>query len=307
MKAVFCETYGSPEVLSVRDVPRPVPKPGEMLVKIHAAAVNSGDVRSRALDVNEPMKTLIRLMLGFKRPRNPILGTVFAGTVMEAVPPAAGFAPGEKVFGATEGFRFGCHAEYVTLKADGAVAFMPHNAGFDEAAALVFGGTTALFFLDKAGLKPGQRLLVYGASGAVGTMAVQIGKILGAHVTAAASAKNEGLVTGLGADAFVDYTATDAEKRYGRHDVVLDAVGKLRKGKALLKPGGAYLTVGGMTIARETREQLLRLKEWREKGLLRAVIDKTYPLEEAADAHRYAQTGRKRGSLVLNVSAGEGV
>lgn len=303
MQAVVCPRYGGPQVLEVKEIARPVMKDSDVLVRVHATAVNSGDARSRALAVSGVMRLMMRLALGWKGPRRPVLGTVYAGVVEAVGSKAMGFKPGDEVWGCTPGMAFGAHAEYVAVPAASAIAQKPEGTTFEQAAALLFGGTTALFFLDRAKARSGQSVLVYGASGAVGTMAVQIARNLGQNVTAVASGPNEQLVRGLGAQAFLDYTGPGFALPQGQYDIVFDAVGKLDKGLAApaLKPGGAYITVGGTTVAKETKEQLAQLAQWVREGRLTAVIDGTWPLPQAAQAHAHVDTGRKRGSAVLRV------
>lgn len=298
MLAAVTGRYGGPEVIAVKEVEKPVPRPGELLVRVRAAAVNSGDVRSRSLNAPPGMKLMIRLVMGWDGPRRPILGTVFAGEVEEA---AGGFAIGDRVYGSTPGMRFGCHAQYLTVPSDGAVAAMPRGAAFDEAVSLLFGGNTALYFLKKAAPRAGQRLLVYGASGAVGTSAVQIGKALGLEVTGVASAANEALVRSLGADGFIDYRTQDYAADGAAYDIVLDAVGKTDKKAAAraLKPQGRFLTVASLDVAKDTREQIDQLSAWYEQGQLKPVIDRTYPLQDAVQAHAYVDQGHKRGNVIL--------
>lgn len=303
MKAVICTRYGGPDVLKITDVKKPLPKTGELLVRVMASAVNTADTRTRGLDVAGPMKLAMRLMLGWKSPRQPILGTVFAGIVEEANTDQ--FRKGDRVYGCTSGVSYGCHAELVAVKTDGAVASTPESATFEEAASLLFGGTTALYFLDKVNPESGQKLLVYGASGAVGTAAVQIGSALGLKVTGAASGANEELVRGLGASDFIDYRNDDFTKKGIRYDIIFDAVGKTSKSKAkpALKPGGSFITVGGASVAKETKAQLERISAWFEQGNLKAVIDRVYDLESAAEAHAYVAKGHKKGNVILKIQS----
>lgn len=303
MKAVICTRYGGPEVLQIADIMKPVPKTGELLVRVMASAVNTADTRTRGLDVAGPMKIAMRLMLGWKSPRQPILGTVFSGTVEETNTDQ--FKKGDRVYGCTSGVSYGCHAEFVAVKADGVVAPMPENASFEEAASLLFGGTTALSFLDKVNPEAGQKLLIYGASGAVGTAAVQIGSALGLKVTGAASGANEELVRGLGASDFIDYRKEDYSAKELSYDIIFDAVGKTSKAKSklALKPGGSFITVGGASVAKETKAQLERIRTWFEQGKLKAVIDRVYDLESAGEAHAYVDKGHKKGSVVLKIQS----
>ncbi len=303
MRAVVCERYGSPEVLKVRDVVRPEPNEDEILIRIHATTVNSGDVRSRALDVPGPMKLIMRIIMGWNRPRNPILGTVYAGVVEEVGSKVVDYQTGDKVFGATAGMSFGCHAEYVTVRQGSAMARIPDGFSFRDAAAAVFGGAVAAYFLEKVDASAGKSILVYGASGAVGTAAVQLAKARGLAVTGVASGKNEDLVRSLGADHFIDYTAVALHSVEDRYDLVFEAVGKAdpREAKKLLMPGGANLTVAGLDMAKETAGHLELLSHLMAEGKFKPVIDRCYPLEEAAQAHRYVDEGLKRGNVVLEV------
>lgn len=303
MKVVLCTAYGPPEVLKIGSLPKPVPNPDEVLVRIHATAVNSGDIRTRALDVKGPMKLAMRLVLGWGKPRNPVLGTVYAGVVEQAGASVRSFKAGDRVFGCTPGFKFGCYAEYIALKEDSAMTVMPEKASFDEAVSLLFGGTTALYFLQKAAPIYGQSILIYGASGSVGTSAVQVARNLGLVITAVSSGKNRDMVTLLGTDTFLDYTSPGFWDRPLQYDVVFDAVGKLSKAelRKLTREGGKTLTVGAMDVAKETKGQLEQLKAWYDSGKLKPVIDRTYPLEEIIEAHAYADQGHKVGNVVIEV------
>lgn len=308
MKAVICTGYGPPEVLKIGEVPKPVPKKGEILVRIHSAAVNSGDIRTRMLDVKGPLKIGMRLVLGWKRPRNPILGNVFSGTVEQLGESVTSFKPGDKVYGCAQGIHFGCYAEYTTIKESAPVALMPEKASFNEAVALLFGGTTALYFLEKAGAAPGKSVLVYGASGAVGTSAVQTARNMGLVVTGVSSGRNEDLVRSLGAETFLDYTSDEFRKNTAKYDIVFDAVGKLDKNQleSLVCKDGMSVTVGGLDVARETKPQLALLKDWFDAGKLLPVIDRTYPMDQVREAHSYAEKGHKRGNVVIEVITTQG-
>lgn len=303
MKAVICTGYGPPEVLKMSEVPKPVPKADEILVKIHSAAVNSGDIRMRSLDVKGALKIGMRLAVGWKKPRNPILGNVFSGTVEQLGESVTSFKQGDRIYGCTQGIHCGCYAEYTTIKESDPVTIMPEKASFDEAVALLFGGTTALYFLDKSGATSGQSILIYGASGAVGTSAVQAAQNIGLVVTAVSSIRNEDLVRSLGADTFLDYTSYDFWKGTKQYDIVFDAVGKLDKKQleSLTRKDGKSVTVGGLDVAKETKQQLAKLKDWFDSGQLQAVIDRTYSLEQIQDAHAYVEKGHKRGNVVIEV------
>ena len=204
-----------------------------------------------------------------------------------------------------EQIQQGCYAEYVLVNENAPIALKPQNASFDQSASLVFGGTTALHFLDKMDYKHKQSILIYGASGAVGTAVVQIAKIMGLHVTAVASTRNEEFVRSLGANVYIDYKNQSMEELKEKFDIVFDTVGKLDKriAKRLLKTNGNYLTVAGLDVAKETKNQLDRLRNWFEEGKLRSMIENTYEFDEVQDAHRFVDTGRKRGAVVLKIRA----
>ncbi len=305
MKAVICEKYGPPEVLKIREVTKPSPKTDEVLIKIMATAVNSADVRVRGLQVPGLMSVVMRIVLGFRGPRKQILGVVLSG-VIEAVGDAVkNFKVGDEVYAAT-GFRFGAYAQYTTLSENGAIALKPQKASFEEAAVIPFGGTTALYFLHKGGIEEsnGNKVLVYGASGAVGTAAVQIAKHYGAEVTAVCGEDGVELVTSLGADHVIVYTEEDFTPRNEQYRVIFDAVGKTTKKACarLLAPNGTFVTVGGLDVASETKAQLNLLREMFDTGEYKAVIDRTYTLEDIVDAHRYVDQGTKKGNVAITIS-----
>jgi len=303
VKVVLCTGYGSPEVLKISDVPKPIPKTDEILVRIQSTAVNSGDIRTRKLDVEGLLKIGMRLVMGWNRPRNPILGTVYSGIVENVGGSVKSFSSGDRVFGCSPGFKFGCYAEYISVEESTAIAVMPANANFDEAVSLLFGGTTALYFLNKANPTSGQSILIYGASGAVGTSAVQVARNMGLIITAVSSGKNEKLVRSLGAENFLDYTSDDFWDKAAQYDIVFDAVGKLNKKQldSMTQRGGKNITVGSLDVAKETRQQLEQIKEWFDSGKLKAVIDHTYPLDEIQEAHFYAEKGHKVGNVVIEI------
>ncbi|AFH60722.1 NAD(P)-dependent alcohol dehydrogenase [Paenibacillus caseinilyticus] len=302
MKAMVCTQYGSPDVLELREVAKPAPKAKELLVRIHAAAVTSGDIRVRTFNSPLLMWIPMRLVLGLTRPRNPILGVELAGVVEAVGKEVTRFKPGDRVFALT-GMRFGGYAEYTCLREDSRVALQPDNVTHEDAAAILFGGTTALHFFRKGNLRGGHKVLIYGASGAVGTSAVQLAKHFGAEVTAVCSAAGAELVKSLGAERWIDYTREDFTERPERYDIIFDAVGKLPKSKSLraLAPGGSYLTVDGQGIAKERQEDVLLLKELTEQGRIRAVIDRRYTLKDIPEAHRYVESGRKKGNVIVTI------
>ncbi|WP_426452099.1 NAD(P)-dependent alcohol dehydrogenase [Paenibacillus sp. S-38] len=302
MKAMVCTKYGGPDVLELREIAKPVPKAKELLVKIHAATVTSGDIRVRAFQSPPLLWLPMRAVLGFTKPRNPILGVELAGEVEAVGPAVKRFKKGDRVFALTR-MRLGCYAEYTCLSEEDLVAVQPAHATHEEAAAILFGGTTALHFFRKGQLRSGQKVLIYGASGAVGTSAVQLARHFGAEVTGVCSAANAELVKSLGAERWIDYTREDFAERPERYEIIFDAVGKLPKSKCrrALAPDGRYLTVDGQGIAKVLPEDIRLLKELMETGRIRPVIDRRYPLEEIPEAHRYVETGRKRGNVVVTV------
>lgn len=305
MKAVIFETYGPPEVLKIKDVPKPEPKANEVLIKIMATAVNSADIRVRGLAVGGFMRIIMRLVLGIRGPRKKILGVVLSGVIEQVGEEVTAFKKGDKVYAAT-GFKFGAYAEYTTLPEKGPIAIMPKKASFEQAAAIPFGGNTAIYFLRKAqiGTKPKQKVLIYGSSGAVGTAAVQIAKYYGTEVTAVCSADGVKLAKTLGADHVIDYTKEDFSKKEKTYDIIFETVGKKKKKDftGMLAQEGKYVTTGSLDVASETKEQLTFLSKLFDKGEYKAVIDKTYPLEEIVKAHKYVDLGKKKGNVVVKVT-----
>jgi NADPH:quinone reductase-like Zn-dependent oxidoreductase len=305
MKAVVCERYGPPEVLKLKDVPKPIPKTNEILIKIKATAVNSGDVRIRGLIVSGFMRIVMRIVLGFTGPRKRILGIVLSGVVEAVGENVRRFKPGDEVFGST-GFALNTNAEYIAHPENGVIAFKPKKASFEQAAAIPFGGGTAIYFLEKAGIgtKPAQKVLIYGSSGAVGTAAVQIAKHFGAEVTAVCSEDGVKLAKSLGADHIIVYTKEDFAKSGEQYDIIFEAVAKKSKKEftSLLVPGGKFVTVGGLDVAAERRDQLELLSKLYDNGEYKAVIDRTYPLKDIVEAHRYVEQGKKKGNVVITVS-----
>jgi NADPH:quinone reductase-like Zn-dependent oxidoreductase len=306
MKAILYRQYGTPEVLSMADIAKPAPRPLEVLVKVHATTVTIGDTIMRSMNIPIPgwQKVIARLYLGWSKPKRPILGMELAGEVVAVGSKVTRFQPGDAVFASTFANDFGGHAEYKCLPENGVLALKPANLSYEEAAAAPGAGMTAFVCLKKGKIQPGQKVLVYGASGAVGTNAVQLAsRHFMAEVTGVCSTANLELVRSLGASKALDYTSQDFTQSGEFYDVVFDAVGKLNpsKGKKALKPGGVYLNVHGDSDGGNKLEHLLALKEIIEAGQLKPVIDRTYPLEQIAEAHRYVETGRKKGNVAIQV------
>ena len=304
MKAVICIKYGLPEVLQIQKVAKPTPKDDQILIKIVATAINSGDARLRSLDVKWFMKIIMRLVFGISKPRKPILGTVFSGVVESIGDKVSKFKVGDKVFGST-GFKFGTYAEYIAVKQNSNVIEMPKNATYDEAVAIIFGGQTAIYFLEKTKIteKLNPKILIIGATGSVGVAAIQIAKHYKADITAVCSTRGFELVKSLKVSNIIFYDKVDFTRQTNKYDVIFDAVGKTSKKecKHLLKENGIYKTVNGSGLASETKQQLKLLKELFEKGKLIAVIDKTFPMDKIVESHRYVDTGKKHGNVVLRI------
>jgi len=318
MKAVIYTKYGSPEVLHLKEVEKPTPKANEVLIRIYATSVTSGDVRMRKAD-----PWFVRLMLGLTRPKITILGVVLAGDVEAIGKDVTLFKEGDPVYGMTIK-HFGAYAEYKCLPEDGILALKPVSLTYKEAAAMPFGDTTALHFLRKAKLKAGQKILIYGASGAVGTSAVQLSKYFGAEVTGVCSTANVAMVKSLGADKVIDYTKEDFSKNGEVFDIIFDTVGRSPFSASVksLKKNGYYLRVVHMALSPVIRglwisltsgkkviggvanvkaENLVFLNNLIEAVQLKPVIDRTYPLEEIVEAHQYVEQGHKKGNVVITI------
>lgn len=304
MKAAICTRYGTPQVIQIFEVAKPEPKSNQLLIRIVASTVNSGDVRTRSLGTTGILKFIMRLVLGWSKPRKAILGTVFSGIVEETGCQVFNFKKGDKVFGMT-GFSFGTHAEYLVINENSHVLSMPTNASFEEATAIIFGGQTAIYYLNKAKIKERKKLkiLIYGATGAVGSAAVQIAQYYRAEVTAVCSTEGKTMLGELGVNKIICYDKEDFTKQSEKYDIIFDAVGKTNKKVCshLLYKKGKFLSVKS-GYASETLDQLKLLKGFFEAGVLKAVIDKTFPLESIVEAHAYVDSGRKKGNVILHIS-----
>ena len=323
MKAACCYKYGPPDVVRIVDIPTPVPAPGEVLIRVHATTVTSADWRVRTLDLPPGFGPLGRLIFGFTGPRQPILGSELSGVIESVGSGVTRFSPGDRVI-AFPDVSMGAHAEFRAMKADGMLAPMPPSMDFATGAALCFGGLTALHFLRKTRVQSGERVLVCGASGAVGSSVVQLARHLGATVAGVCSAANAEFVTALGAERVIDYRTRDFATMPERYDVIIDTTGTVSpaRGRAALAPGGrlalvaaglgdtlrAVLVGGGRLIAgpaaatREDMEHLIRLAE---SGHFRPPIEREFPLVEIAEAHRHVESGRKRGHVVVRAVHGQ--
>lgn len=317
MKAVTYFRYGGPEVLELSDLPKPAPKPGELLVRVRATSVTSGDCRMRAFDIPGPFKIPARWMLGWPAPKTPVLGYEFAGEVEAVGIGVTKFKPGDRVYGCA----FRSYAEYITVAETGAVAPIPRDLTFTDAVSMPFGLTTAMYFLNGGKVRAGQSLLIIGASGCVGAYTIQLAKHMGMVVTAVTSGRNAELVTALGADRVIDYTSEDY-MRSGSYDAVMDAVGatSFNGVKSIIKRGGVFLNVvmgtsdllallnpfkGGKRIVTgsfdTTQAMLLAINDLVEADAVTPVIDRSYSLDQIREAHAYVDTKRKRGTVVVTV------
>ena len=304
MRAVLYTKYGPPEVLQLKEVDKPAARDDEVLVKIYATTVTIGDtiMRSLNLPIHGWQKFMGRLILGWCKPRRHILGMELAGEIEAIGRKVVRFKPGDPVFASTFAVNFGGYAEYKCLPENGVIAIKPANLTFEQAAAVPGGGMTALQCLKKGKILSGQKVLIYGASGAVGTYAVQLAnRHFGAEVTGVCSTANLELVRSLGASQVIDYTREDFTQGGATYDVVFDAVGKLSRaqGKGAIKPAGIYINVHVDSDGGDHLVNLLLLKELIEAGKLKPVIDRVYPLEQIVEAHRYVEQGHKKGNVAI--------
>ncbi len=323
MKAIICSKYGPPEVLNMAEIEKPIPKKTEVLVKIHATTVSIGDSRIRGFRVPLSFWIPARLTLGLRKPNKAVLGSVFAGEIEAVGSDVQHFSKGDHVFGST-GHNLGAYAEYICIPENGCLSIKPIDLTYEEAAAIPWGGNTALYFLRKGDIRKDQKVLIYGASGSVGSSAVQIAKYFGAEVTGVCSTDNLDMVKSLGADEVIDYKSTDFTRNGEKYDVIFDTVGKSPITGTInsLKSTGIYIHAM-TTPATEIRirlglmgskkkmiggtfspnaEFINYLKKLVEDGHLKPVIDRIYPMAQMVDAHRYVDKGHKKGNVIITIN-----
>ncbi|MDR0812119.1 MAG: NAD(P)-dependent alcohol dehydrogenase [Paludibacter sp.] len=322
MKVIICTKYGSPEVLQMQEIEKPIPKDNEVLIKNFATTVTVADCRVRGFNVPKSFWLPARLAMGITKPRNAILGSELSGVIEVVGKNVTKFKVGDNVFAFLD-HRMGAYAEYVCIAENDNIALKPENLTFEQSAALSFGGITALYFLQKANISKGEKVLIYGASGSVGTYAVQLAKYFGAEVTAVCSTENLGMVKNLGADNVIDYTATDLSALNEKFDLFFDAVGKsdIMQNIKIIKPQGRFIhtvadpfteiklqrqlskskikLIGGTYNA--NLEQINFIKNLADKGIIKPVIDKQYAFNEIVKAHKYVDKGHKKGNVVIKI------
>jgi len=312
MKAIVCTKYGPPEVLQIREVEKPVPKDNEVLIKINATAVTASDIYIRSSQVSARVWLPFRLMMGLIKPKKSIQGLVLAGEIESAGRNIKKIKTGDQVFGLT-GFGLGAYAEYKCMKETdstyGCLAIKPENLTYEEATMAAYGGLLAFQFMEKGNIKPGQKVLIYGASGTTGTIAVQLARFLGAEVTAVCSSANLELVKSLGAEKVIDYTRQTSLNPGEKYDFILDAVGKNKTSKLkeacrkAIVPGGKHASIDDANLLLDSR-RLALIKTLVEAGNIKPVIDRTYSLEQIAEAHAYVGKGHKKGGVAITVCHG---
>lgn len=309
MKAVICKKYGEPEVLNIQDVPKPIPKDNEICVKIQATAVTNSDIFIRGSKLPFPIIIPFRLMIGITKPRKSIIGLVFSGEIDSIGKNIKRFKPGDNVFGLT-GFNLGCYAEYMCMKEtdskSGCVSLKPENINHEEATMAAYGGLLAFQYLEKGDIQIGQKVLIYGASGTTGTLAIQIAKSFGAEVTGVCSTSNLEMTKNLGADYVIDYTKQDSVPNDVTYDLILDAVGKAKTSKLkdsckkALAANGKYVSIDNGDLKLYSH-RLDKIKDYVESGKIKPVMDKIYSLDEIVEAHRYVEKGHKKGGVAITV------
>lgn len=310
MKAIECLKYGEAENLVLSNVEKPTPKDNEVLIKICATSITTSDVLIRKMEESPLLRFILQIIFGFGRPRNPILGMITAGKVENKGKDVTLFEIGDEVFAygsiSPTKRRFGSYAEYICLPEDWNIALKPVNLSFEEAAAIPYGGLLASHLLKKTSIFRGDRVLIYGASGSIGTMAIQLAKHMGAHVTSVCSSRNFELVKSLGSDKMIDYTSDNAEKQLERYKYVIDAVGNSKssplkeKSKKALTSNGKYISIDHGTPL-TPKEAFFNLKRLVEQEKITPVIDRIYPLEKMGEAHKYVELGHKRGNVVITI------
>ena len=309
MKAVICKKYGAPEVLKLEEVPKPSPKDNEICVKIHATAVTNSDIFIRGSKLPFPIIIPFRLMIGITRPRKSIIGLVFSGEIESIGKNIKRFKPGDNVFGLT-GFNLGCYAQYMCMKEtdskSGCVSLKPKNINHEEATMAAYGGLLAFQYLEKGNIQSRQKVLIYGASGTTGTIAIQFAKSLGVEVTGVCSTSNLEMVKNLGADYVIDYTKQDSVPEGVTYDFILDAVGKAKTSKLkdsckkALASNGKYVSIDNGDLKLYSH-RLDKIKKYVESGQIKPVMDKIYSLDEIVEAHRYVEKGHKKGGVAITV------